>query len=227
MSAELRVTDLGRCPYQPVVDLQERLVSQRRSGDVPDTLLLVEHEPVYTLGRNASDSHVLASADELSRRGAALVRSSRGGDVTYHGPGQIVGYPIVMLRGDGAGPAWYVARLEDVIVRALSEFGVEARGDPSARGVWVGSEKIAAIGVRISSRVTMHGFALNVSTDLEAYGAIVPCGLRDRGVTSLRRHSDVTRPSEVKPVLVESFCRVFGYDRVSWVSAEDVGWKAP
>jgi len=223
MLNNLRVWDLGRKNYRTVLGLQERLVLRRREDRVTDTLLLVEHDPVYTLGRNADRANVLFSDKECRRRNIDIVETGRGGDVTYHGPGQLVGYPIIDLHARGKGVLWYVEHLESVMVDLLRAFGLEPETDRHHRGVWVKNEKIAAIGVRITRGITMHGIALNVSTDLEYFMGIIPCGIRDKGVTSMERlriHADM---AEVKKRLRDSFIRLFGYDkskiRVSLVGA--------
>jgi len=204
------VMDLGRQSYRPVLERQQQMVEQRRAGDIPDTLILVEHDPVYTLGRSADESHVLVPETELEKRGIDLVHIGRGGDVTFHGPGQIVGYPIIDLRSRGKGVLWYVGNLERVIQRVLLDYGIESTTDRRNRGVWVGDEKVAAIGVRIVRQVTMHGFALNVAVDLSYYDAIVPCGIRDKGVTSLDRLAEGVEMEGVKEKVVERFMDVFG-----------------
>lgn len=206
----LDILDLGRRAYRPVLEMQERLVEERREGRIPDTLILVEHEPVYTLGRNADEKHIVASPEELSRLGIDVVKTGRGGDVTYHGPGQLVGYPILDLGARGEGAVWYVGALEELLIRVLADFGVQAGRDPVNRGVWVGARKIAAIGVRISRRITMHGFALNVCTDLSQYRGIIPCGLTGRGVTSLNLLAKGVTIPAVKTSVVERFKQIFG-----------------
>ncbi len=211
-SRPLDVRDLGRRAYRPVLELQRTLVEQRQSGETGDVLLLVEHDPVYTLGRNASQENVLVSDAELQRRGIDLVRVGRGGQVTYHGPGQLVGYPVLHLGAGNRGPVWYVSCLEKVLIACLAEYGVSASTDPQNRGVWVGDEKVAAIGVRITRHVTMHGFALNVTTDLGPYGGIVPCGITDKGVTSLARLVGDVEMSDVKARVVRNFCEILDYE---------------
>jgi lipoyl(octanoyl) transferase len=208
----LEVRDLGLVPYAAALLLQEECVRARSAGRAPDTLLLVEHEPIYTLGRNADARHVRASPAELAARGIRVVRTTRGGEVTYHGPGQIVGYPILCLTGNGRGPVWLVTRLEEVLIRTLAAYGVAAATDPVNRGVWIGREKIAAIGVRVTHGVSMHGFSLNVKVRLEDYVGITPCGIEGRGVTSLDRHVAGVAPAAVKTVLIRAFREVFGYD---------------
>ncbi len=216
---ELTVMDLGSgAGYADVLALQERLHARRAAGEIPDTLLLLEHRPVYTLGRSAIEGHVLYSEEALRQAGIERAVTSRGGDVTYHGPGQLVGYPIVHLGDAGLRVLEYVSGLEEVLLRAVAAFGVEAGRDARNRGVWVGDSKLAALGIRVAHQVTMHGFALNVSTRLEDYRGIVACGLRDAGVTSLGlllgRPPDM---GEVKARVAEAFAQVFGYAR----------WEAP
>src|SRR5262245_12223763 len=209
--SELRVRVLGRVPYAEASDLQRAL--HRETGD--DYLLLLEHPHVYTLGTRADPEHVLVAPHVV---GAELVRTDRGGDVTYHGPGQLVGYPIVTL------PAWrdglrdvvaYVRRLETVLVDALGDLEVEAHTEPGFTGVWVGDEKIAAIGVKVAGGRTRHGFALNVDPDHAMFEHIVPCGIADRGVTSLarvlRREPDARA---VVDAVVARFAASFGYEQV-------------
>lgn len=183
----LWVVDLGRLEYDAALALQEAARDAVAEGKVPDLLLYVEHPPVYTLGRGAAQEHLLLSPEVLAARGAIVRRVSRGGDVTYHGPGQLVGYPILNLERYGRDLHRYVRALEAALIGALAEFGVKAVRVPGLTGVWVGQEKIAAIGVAVRRWVTYHGFALNVAVDLDRFRAIVPCGIRDRGVTSLDR----------------------------------------
>jgi lipoate-protein ligase B len=208
----LDIHDLGRRDFESSFAMQESLVAQRREGLVPDTLLLVEHDPVYTLGRNAAEENIVAAAETLEQRGIAVVRTTRGGQVTYHGPGQLVGYPILDLGEQNRGASWYVSRLEDVLIRTLAAFGLEGGRDEINRGVWIGRDKIAALGVRISRHITMHGFALNVRVDLDDYGGIVPCGIRDRGVTSMHLFRPRVAMAEVKTALIREFREVFGYE---------------
>jgi lipoyl(octanoyl) transferase len=183
----LEVRKLGRIRYADGLDLQARLVAERQAGRIPDTLLLLEHEPVFTLGRNARRENVLWPEAALRERGFDVVETGRGGDVTYHGPGQVVGYPILDLAPDRRDVHRYVRDLEEVMVRTCADYGVAAGRVAGLTGAWVGDEKIGAIGVRISRWVTSHGFALNVATDLSPFDLIVPCGITGRGVTSLER----------------------------------------
>lgn len=187
MRRTLTVYRLGRIPYADAHALQERLVDARKEGRIGDTLLLLEHPKVITLGRAAKREHVLLGEGELSARGYELFETGRGGDVTFHGPGQLVAYPIVDLKPERADVRRYVSDLEETMIRVCADYGLRAGRVPTRNGAWVGERKIGAVGVRISRWVTMHGFALNVSTELDAFGAIVPCGIHDRGVTSLTR----------------------------------------
>jgi lipoyl(octanoyl) transferase len=184
---------LGSLSYPEATRLQQRLVASRRQGEIPDTLLLLEHPPVITFGRGADPRHVLAGRDELERRGIEVHDAGRGGDVTYHGPGQLVGYPIVALEGDRRDAHRYLRDIEQALIDAVAEYGVQAGRVDGLTGVWVGEEKLAAIGVRLSTGwITSHGFALNVHGDLSGFETIVPCGIRGRGVTSLGRLTGLT-----------------------------------
>ncbi|HHU14594.1 MAG: lipoyl(octanoyl) transferase LipB [Kiritimatiellae bacterium] len=209
----MRVRDLGRdAGYCEVFSLQERIHAQRVAGECPDTLLLLEHRPVYTLGRSAAESHVLYSEERLRALGIERVTTTRGGDVTYHGPGQLVGYPILHLGEARLRVLEYIDALEETLIRAVATFGVEAGRDTRNRGVWVGNAKLAALGIRVSRQVTMHGFALNVSPRMADYSGIVACGLQDADVTSLALLLDETPDmSDVKRRVETSFREVFEY----------------
>lgn len=185
----MAVRRLGLVAYDDARAEQERLVELRKKGEGVDTLLLLEHPPVITLGSRTrgQPSHVVAPLDELAARGVLLTESSRGGDVTFHGPGQLVVYPIFDLKPDRCDVHAYVRDLEEVVIRVAADFGVEAGRVAGLTGVWVGEDKLAAIGVRISRWITHHGLALNVGTDLSHFDLIVPCGIVGRGVTSLER----------------------------------------
>lgn len=178
---------LGRVPYAEGLQIQEQLVAERQAGRIVDVLLLLEHEPVFTMGRNARAENVLLSSEALRARGFEIFETGRGGDVTYHGPGQVVGYPILELPTERRDVHRYVRDLEEVMIRACAEYGITADRIAGKTGAWVGKEKIGAIGVRIARWVTSHGFALNVTNDLDPFALIVPCGIRDHGVTSLSR----------------------------------------
>ncbi|OLC44784.1 MAG: lipoyl(octanoyl) transferase [Acidobacteria bacterium 13_1_40CM_65_14] len=192
--------------------MQRALVEDRRAERIDDTLLLVEHPHVLTLGvrGDGGRSHILVSDDALAQRGIDVHETGRGGDITYHGPGQLVGYPIVDLSPDRCDVHRYVRDLEDVLIRTAASYGVDAGRADGLTGVWVGRDKLAAIGVRISRWITSHGFALNVTTDLDYFSLIVPCGIADRGVTSLARL--LGRPvdrREVEDRIAAHFCTVF------------------
>jgi lipoyl(octanoyl) transferase len=177
---------LGRVPYARAVELQDSLVRARREGVASDTLLLLEHPPVITLGRGGDPRHLLADGRTLARKGIELHASGRGGDATYHGPGQLVGYPILALEPARRDAHRYLRDLEEALIRTVADFGVGATRSGGLTGVWVGRKKLGAIGVRLSTGwVTSHGFALNVDPDLDGFSMIVPCGIHDRGVTSL------------------------------------------
>jgi lipoyl(octanoyl) transferase len=210
--AVITVKRLGTVDYQAALDLQQTLVDQRKQGLIPDHLLLLEHPHVITLGvRSRNDrSHVLATPDALAAGGVALFETGRGGDVTYHGPGQLVGYPIIDLKPDRCDVHRYVRDLEEVLMQTVAGFGIAAGRVEGLTGIWVGQEKLAAIGVRISRWVTSHGFALNVNTDLSRFGLIVPCGITDKGVTSMQRLLGRSIPmAEVEDVLIRHFGAVF------------------
>ena len=203
-------------PYDDGLALQERAVQDRRAGRIPDQLFLLEHPHVITLGTGARPDHVLLSEEERRLLGVGLFVTGRGGDVTYHGPGQLVGYPVLDLKPDRCDLHRYVRDLEEVIIRVLADFGIRAGRAPGLTGVWVDGEKVAAIGVRVSSGwITSHGFALNVAPDLRYFGAIVPCGIADRGVTSMARLLGAAPPLErVGERVVARFAEVFGCDVV-------------
>ena len=211
---ELEVHHLGTFPYAEALELQKSLVERRRAGELPDQLLLLEHPHVITLGTAAHTDHILLDEAERRLLGIELFETGRGGDVTYHGPGQLVGYPILDLKPDRCDLHRYVRDLEEVLIRVLNDFGVEARRKEGLSGAWVGEEKIAAIGVRVSSGwITSHGFALNVHTNLDFFGAIVPCGIREHGVTSLAAHGARTVAlDEVAERVAERFGELFGRD---------------
>lgn len=207
------VEQLGLVDYAEALRLQREKVAARKAGAIPDTLLLLEHPHVFTLGRNASREHLLALPQRLAESGAQVFDTDRGGDITYHGPGQLVGYPILDLTQHRRDIAWYMRSLEEVLIRVAADYGAAAARLPGAPGVWVGNDKLAAMGVHVSRWVTSHGFAFNVSTDLSYFDWIVPCGLRDKGVTSferlLGRRVDL---DEVIDRVVDHFGKVFGLE---------------
>ncbi len=222
---------LGRVGYQDALALQEQLIRQRKEEEIGDTLLLLEHPPVVTLGRNSERRHILADERVLESRGISVIETNRGGDVTYHGPGQLVGYPILDLRGfnPSLGAIDYVRKLEEVLIRSCADYGILTERIPGRTGVWtmpggqIREKKIAAIGVHISRAVTSHGFALNVTPDLKDFEWIVPCGIADRGVTSIEEEID--RQIHSTPTLEQisnSIARHFGR-----VFAQPVLWCEP
>ncbi|MCX6544880.1 MAG: lipoyl(octanoyl) transferase LipB [Acidobacteria bacterium] len=208
----LTVRRLGLISYAEGLELQRALVARRIAGDVGDELLLLQHPHVLTFGVKAGESrqHVLATPGRLAELGVEIHETGRGGDVTYHGPGQIVGYPILSLKPDRCDVHRYVRDLEEVMIRVTGDYGFAARRIQGLTGAWVGAEKIGAIGVRIQRWVTSHGFAFNVNTDLDFFKLIVPCGISDRGVTSLGRLTGRDlRIDEVEDRLIAAFCDVF------------------
>jgi lipoyl(octanoyl) transferase len=218
----LDVRRLGVVPYDQALDLQRRLVEERRAGHITDTLLLLQHPHVLTLGvRTAGGrTNILATPERLEALGVNVFESGRGGDITYHGPGQLVGYPILDLRPDRQDVHRYVRDLEEVLIRSCADFGVTAQRLRGLTGAWVadpgrGLEKVAAIGVRVARWITSHGFALNVNADLDFFRLIVPCGIADRGVTSLQ--AAVGEKVEMGPVedaVVRHFAEVFSREAV-------------
>jgi len=212
MRAAPEVRRLGVVPYADALALQKQLVDERREGRIGDVLLLVEHPHVLTLGvrGDGGRSHILAADETLTSRGVQVYETGRGGDITYHGPGQIVGYPILDLKPDRCDVHRYVRDLEEVLIRVAADYGLAADRVPGLTGVWIGGEKVAAIGVRIARWITSHGFALNVTTDLDYFNLIVPCGIADRGVTSLSRLlGRRLERTEVEDRLIQRFTDVF------------------
>ncbi|MFP4375613.1 MAG: lipoyl(octanoyl) transferase LipB [Spirochaetales bacterium] len=222
---QLTVRDVGRMRYQDALDLQFELVDKRREEEIGDTLLLVEHPPVITMGRKATEKDILVPNGVLEAAGAEVHRITRGGEATYHGPGQIVGYAIINLYNHQRKLRQFVERMEEVFIHLLGEhYGIEAGRDDVHRGVWVGDEKVTAIGIAVTRAITMHGFAFNVAVDLSHFGWIIPCGIRDKGVTSLeqllsRAGKELPPMDVVKKQVVESFCYIYGYEP-TWSAGE-------
>jgi lipoyl(octanoyl) transferase len=221
----ISVVQLGTVSYAQGLELQRQLVQARKEERISDALLLLEHAPVITLGRNAKRTHVVASDELLQSKGVELFECDRGGDVTFHGPGQLVGYPVFDLRGftPHIGAVEFVRRIEEALIRTCADFGIAAQRVPGLTGVWVseGREKIAAIGVHISRGVTSHGFALNVTTDLAYFDLIVPCGISGKPVTSMARVLGSPPPlDDVAHSAVRNFGQVFG-SQVLWVETID------
>jgi lipoate-protein ligase B len=207
----LTVLDLGLIDYAPALQLQKELAASRAADEIRDTLLLLEHRHVYTLGTKGKREHLLASEEQLREEGIVVLDVDRGGDITYHGPGQLVGYPILRLKDYGIGVVQYIRGLEEVLIRLAASYGLPAGRQPGYTGVWVGDAKLAAIGTKVDRNgVTRHGFAFNVYTDLRYFERIVPCGIRDKGVCSLA--SLLGRPvalAEVMERTVQEFDRIF------------------
>ena len=212
----LKVLSPGLVPYREALDLQNGLVAERRAGNVPDTLILLEHPHVITMGSSSDPAHILVEDDERERMGIELFDAGRGGDVTYHGPGQLVAYPILDLKPDRKDLHRYLRDLESVLMGVSQEFGVEARRSEAGTGVWTDAGKLAAIGVRVSSGwITSHGIALNVLSDLSYFETIVPCGIQDSAVTSLQTELGVALSmDEVADCFVRCFVDVFGHEIV-------------
>ncbi len=215
------LTDLGTVEYESALDLQTSLRDRRIAGNVPDTLVLLEHPPTITIGRSGDTSNILVSESRLARLGVRLLNTNRGGDVTYHGPGQIVGYTIMDLRPYGMNLRAHLRRLEEVIIRALEPFGIIAGRNAYYTGVWVDGKKIASIGLHVRRWVTMHGFALNVDPNLDHFSLIHPCGIPGRPMTSLARLLGRPVDSEtVRAKLTSAFAQVF---RLTVATAPDSG----
>jgi lipoyl(octanoyl) transferase len=188
MKKEAWILNLETVPYEEAFELQKRLVKMRAQDTIKDTLILLEHPPVLTVTRKATLKNILVSPEELEEKGISLCHTNRGGDITYHGPGQLVGYPIMNLKAHGKDLHGYVRNIEEIIIKLLKDYTITAHRDKNNPGVWVGEEKIAAVGIAVkSSWTTMHGFSFNINPDLSHYSLIVPCGISDKGVTSLAR----------------------------------------
>ena len=232
----MRASWLGRVPYRPTYELQHSLIGQRKSGDIPNTLLLLEHDHVFTFGRRADKTHLVASEGVIKVRDAEIVETDRGGEATYHGPGQLVAYPIISIRELKLGPVAYVRLLEETIIQLLTMYGIRGHRVVGRSGVWIGGEpgskpidganptgrKIAAIGVRISEGVTMHGMALNVSTDLSYYSHIVPCGMPGLDVTSISREiGKLVQTEGIAQAWAELFADILSFE-IDWTSASSL-----
>lgn len=205
------VLKMDQVKYEEALTIQENLVKLRRAGHIPDVLILLEHPSVYTLGGGGNLENLLVSAEKLREAGIPFYHTRRGGDITYHGPGQIVGYPILDLKNFGKDAHWYLRTLEEVLIQTLAEVGIVAGRIVGLTGVWVGEEKIAAIGIRISHGwITSHGFALNVHTDLSYFNHIIPCGIRNKGVTSISKLLQTkVKIDYIRELLIQQFGKVF------------------
>lgn len=221
---KLNVLFLGRCDYEEALNIQYNILEKRQNGEIGDTLILVEHPPVLTLGRHAIESNIIVSEKYLNDKGISLFKTNRGGDVTYHGDGQIVGYPIVDLREKGIGIRDFVDKMEEAFIRLLGDkFDIEAGKNPEHTGVWIGNEKILAIGLAVKKGVTMHGFAFNVNTNLDHFKLIVPCGITDKGVTSIG--NIVGSPVDfehINRLALEYLCKTLNYDGYEEIEIQNI-----
>lgn len=210
---EIQILDLGQKPFKDVWSLQKKMQLQRINNDIGDVLILVEHDPVYTLGKNANPDHLLQSRD----RSIDVFNIERGGDITFHGPGQLVGYPILDLTNYKKSVSWYMRSLEQLTIDVLNEFEISANRVEGLTGVWVGDEKIAAQGVRLTKWITMHGFSININTDLSFYDGIIPCGIFNHGVTSMKEILKRTQKMEkVKSLVIDKFNQIFNKNKLKW-----------
>ena len=212
-NTKINVLDLGKKPYEEVWSFQKKMQAKRINNEIDDMLILVEHEPVYTLGKNAEINHLLQSRD----KSVEVFSIERGGDITFHGPGQLVGYPIINLSNYKKSINWYMRSLEQVTIEVLNEYGIIAKRVEGLAGVWVDDAKIASQGVRLTRWVTMHGFSLNVHTDLSYYDGIIPCGIFDKGVTSMEVLLGKTEKMDVvKLMVINKFNKIFKKNRLLW-----------
>ena len=209
----LNILFLGKCEYRKALEIQYKLLEKRQKGEIEDTLIIVEHPPVITLGNQAEKSNIIVSEEYLKQQLIDIIETNRGGDVTYHGDGQIVGYPIIDIKNSKIGVRDFVNGLEEVFIQLLKEeFGIDAGRSPGHTGVWIGNNKILAIGLAVKRGVTMHGFAFNVNTNLEHFNFIVPCGITDKGVTSVEKIlGKAYSIDEMNKKVVDYFVRVFNY----------------
>jgi len=220
---EFIYSDLEMIDYKEAWDLQKELFELRYKKQLPDILLLLEHPHTYTLGRTADSLHLIGTKEYLAENKISVYDIDRGGDITYHGPGQIVGYPIIDLNDWFKDTHKYLRGLEEIIIRTCAEYGIIGKRDPDHTGVWVGNRKIAAIGIKVSRWITMHGFAFNINSDLSLFNGIIPCGIHDKGVTSILnetgKEADI---SEVKGKLTNNFKEFFGYDVIKTTIKEEL-----
>ncbi len=223
MNKELFYCDLGFIDYQQAWDLQKKTFELRVKNQIPDILFLLEHPNTYTLGKTADHNNLVGSEEYLTSNEISVYDIDRGGDITYHGPGQIVGYPIISLNDWKKDTHKYLRALEETIIQTCSEYGITGSREPKYTGVWVEDRKIAAIGIKVSRWITMHGFAFNVNTDLSFFSGIIPCGITDKDVTSIKR--EIKRKAdidEIKTSLIKNFTKIFEYTNVSQVTREEI-----
>lgn len=216
---KLNILDLGQMDYKSALEIQYQLLEKRQNEEIGDTLILVEHPPVITLGKNALEKNVLFSPEFLLEKGISLYEIERGGDVTYHGYGQLVGYPIFNLRRNKIGIRNFVDTLEKIFIQVLQEhYQISAGKDPEHTGVWIGQEKIVAIGLAVKKAVTMHGFAFNINTDLSHFQYIIPCGIQDRGVTSIQKIKGTSMDfQKVKEQVTQKFVEHYLFDGIEYM----------
>ncbi len=207
--ADLCIINKGLIPYKIALEFQRKIHASRLAGDIPDTLIMLEHPPVYTFGKNANQNNL------LNPRDAEVIQSDRGGDITWHGPGQLVGYPIINLEDHRKSASWYMHNLEEVIIRTLQHFDIVGVRIPGMTGVWVGNQKVCALGVRLSRWVTMHGFALNVRPNMSYFDGMIPCGIKGRGAVSMNELLDIEiQVDDVRSHLIQAFQAVFEFDNI-------------
>ncbi len=205
----LKIIKKGLVPYEEAWEFQRQTHADRLAGEIPDTLILLEHPPVYTFGKNADQSNLIDPKD------AEVIRSDRGGDITWHGPGQLVGYPILNLEDHKKSVSWYMRNLEEVIIHTLDHFGIQGARIQGMTGVWVGDQKVCAMGVRLSRWVTMHGFALNVRPDMSYFGGMIPCGIKGKGVVSMKELLGTNiKIEDVSTPLIQAFQSIFEFDHI-------------
>lgn len=221
---KLNVVFLGKCDYEKALEIQYKILDKRQKGEIEDTLILVEHPHVITIGRNGDEANVVASEEYLKNRGIDVIKTNRGGDVTYHGDGQVVGYPIINIMQRKMGVKEFVAKLEEIFIELLKDkYNINAGRYPEFTGVWIDNSKITAIGLAVKKGVTMHGFAFNVNTILEHFKLIVPCGISDKGVTSVQQLTGYQVDFEsINKQVLEYFCKVFEYDSCEELSIENI-----
>jgi lipoyl(octanoyl) transferase len=207
--ANLQIIKKGLVPYEEAWEYQRQTHAMRLGGEIPDTLILLEHPPVYTFGKNSDQANLIDARD------AQVIRSDRGGDITWHGPGQLVGYPILNLEDHKKSVSWYMRNLEEVIIQTLQHFDIKGERISGMTGVWVGNQKVCAMGVRLSRWVTMHGFALNVRPDMSYFNGMIPCGIKGKGVVSMQDLLGVEiMIEEVSQPLIQAFQSVFDFDKI-------------
>ncbi len=222
---DLDIYELGTLGYEKALSYQKTLLAGKITGQSPDSLLILQHPPTITIGRKGDTRHLLVRKDYLEKHGISFIHSSRGGDITFHGPGQIVGYPIMDLKDHGTDIRNHMRKIEEVIIRTLSDFGIRSRRTDNATGVWVERSKIASIGIAVKKWVTYHGFALNVCTDLDYFDLILSCGITDVRISSMRswlgENGEIT-VDDVSPSLIKNFTEVFGFTGISSKNEQDI-----